>query len=81
MLHDPPLSAMQDAAQRSSVILLVLKRSMCFKVVKIGKTIATVKVELRNTRSGRLVASGRHMKFLSDKEEQSVTKDLPRSRL
>lgn len=51
------------------------------QVVKIGKTIATIAVELRHKTTGRLIASGRHMKFLSDKEEQAVTRDLQRSKL
>jgi len=55
--------------------------SILAKVVKIGKTIATIAVELRNRNTGRLVASGRHMKFLSDKKEQSVKMELPKSML
>jgi len=55
--------------------------SISAQVVKVGKTIATIAVELHNKKTGRLVASGRHMKFLSDDQGQSATADIPRSKL
>ena len=48
-------------------------------MIKIGKTIATVNVEIRNKLTGRLVASGRHMKFIAGKQQGDLDKDNPES--
>ena len=47
----------------------------CFwnwQVVKAGRTIATIAVELRQKRTGKLVAVGKHIKFLSEGKEPLV---------
>ena len=35
------------------------------RVVKVGKTVATLNAELWRTKTGQLAAQGRHLKFLS----------------
>ena len=40
------------------------------KVVKVGKTIATLNVELWRVKTGQLAAQGRHIKFLSPTERK-----------
>ena len=58
----------------------------CFwnwQVVKAGRTIATVAVELRQKRTGKLVAVGKHIKFLSEGKEPPAygAQSEPQSRL
>ncbi|GAB4813667.1 hypothetical protein N2152v2_000713 [Parachlorella kessleri] len=56
------------------------------KVVKVGKTIATINVELRDQDSGKLCAQGTHVKFMSEDEpdigeQLGNIKEQPRSKL
>ena len=39
------------------------------QVVKVGGLIATINVDLKSTRTGELIAQGKHIKFLSSKDK------------
>ncbi|KAK9842085.1 hypothetical protein WJX81_007785 [Elliptochloris bilobata] len=49
------------------------------RVVKVGRTVATINADIRMAGSGRLVAQGRHTKFLPADEQE--VKGLPRAKL
>lgn len=51
-----------------------------WQVVKVGRTIASCNVEIRQNDTKTLVATGRHLKFLSGKPEQSVNNVAPAAR-
>ena len=49
------------------------------QVVKVGRTVATINADIRMVGSGRLVAQGRHTKFLHADEQE--VRGLPRAKL
>ncbi|EFN54601.1 hypothetical protein CHLNCDRAFT_135083 [Chlorella variabilis] len=48
--------------------VLIEAQSDVMQVVKVGKTIATIEVYLRDEASGALVAQGTHVKFIAEQE-------------
>jgi hypothetical protein len=52
--------------------------------VKVGGMIATINVDLKSTKTGQLVAQGKHIKFLSTKDKgipNAATPQVMRSKL
>jgi len=54
------------------------------QVVKVGGLIATINVDLKSTKTGQLVAQGKHIKFLSTKDKgipKAASPQVMRSKL
>ncbi len=49
------------------------------QVVKVGGLIATINVDLKSTRTGELIAQGKHIKFLSSKDKGIPTAPSPQA--